>query len=260
MQLSNKKIYKPIIFTATVTAIAVIARTVLMLTAFDKETLFFNNNLLPTVLYAFVLVSAGVIFVMTKRVTTNTSITSTHFSVLSILCAIVSVGLLISEALSSTPTMAIGVITHWGALVSLAFSVPFYLLSSSPRTNSLPSLPLLNIAPVVYLICRLIDCFTSISIKANSYYLFPNVLSLLALAFYVLYNGKLSTLNSRDKGIPMFAYSLLTAMLLLFSAITDFVVPLKITATDILLAALKIVYVIFAVINIVNTLKNNTEE
>ena len=261
MQILSKKLCKPIVITAVITLISVFLRTVLMLVGFNKESLFYKNDIWATLLYAFVLISCVVIFLTSKNITTHQTPRGVAYSTFNLLSAAVMIGLLIAKATSQVPLMTIGRVTHWGAMIFLVISVIFYLLNSSKMTNtSSASMILLNVAPMIYLICQLIDCFTSISIKANSYYLFPDVLSLLALSFYVLYDGKVRTLNSTDNGIPMLAYSLLTILLLSFSVITDLIVPINLTATNVLLSILKIIYVAFSVLTVVKTVKTEAED
>lgn len=261
MQTVSKTIKNSIVITGALTLIAVIARIILMLVGFDSNTLFYKNDLWATLLYIFVLASAVAVFLSTKNITTHKSVGGTSVIILNLMSVLVAIGLLITKCLSTVPEMAISRVTHWGAIFALVISVIFFILKAGKNGQRHTVLiTLLNLAPVIYIICQLIDCFTSVSIRANSYYLFPDILSLLTLAFYVLYEGKIATVSSNEKGVPMFSYSLLMVYLVLFSAIPDFAVQINLTVTSVLLSVLKLIYATFAIIVIIKTLNTKAEE
>lgn len=259
MRNVSKSFIKSIGVTAAIAVISIVLRTVLMSFGFDSTTLFYKNDIWATLLYGFVLISAVMIFIFTRGTTTHARTKGAVDMILKLIAAVISIGLLVSKAISPLPEPAIAKVTHYGALVSLVFAVIFYILDAFAKKRS-SALVLLNVAPVVYLICQLIDCFTSISIKANSYYLFPDVVALLVLAFYVLYDGKTDTISATDKGISMYAYSLITFLFLAFSVVPDLFAPLNLNVTEVLLSALKIVYIVFAVLNIIRISNTKSED
>lgn len=245
MQFFSKKAFTTIIIGISTAALAVVLRVLLMKFGFDYQSLFFDNNTLPTALYIFVLLSALFVLVFSKKVNTFNPINQKADFVLNILCMIAFVVLFFVKLSDSLPEMYILRLTHWGAVISSVASVVFYLLSAVFQNKKTPALPYLNIAPVIYLLCISIDCFTSISVKANSYYLFPHIVSIIFLAFYIINNAKRNNCVY-EKGIPTFSYSIMTMQILAFSVIPDVILIILSDAyfTDPAITILKLTYLV----------------
>ncbi len=260
-QKSNKLIFLSV-FSVIAAIVFSCIRILLMIKGFDFESLFYKNDLPATLLYCFVLIGSLLIYIVSKNNITLTQEKSVVSTLKDILSMIVFVLLFIYGLKQNIYTSGIAQITHYISLVTSLISVFFYVYSafSNRETNFLR---VLNIAPVLYLISELVTTFTVISSRANSYYLFPDVISILVLAYFILHESK-AKFVTENQSTALLSISLISVMILAFSALPDVILVsthrISFSMLYILLTVLKLIYLFFAVYTVFNLTKTSKEE
>lgn len=253
MPKTSKKINLLLLITIAVTIIATALRFTAMYLNFDFETKFFINKALVTFLYAFVLIAVVVIFKASKDVAvSDTNPKDTLSIILNIFSLIIFALIFFIKLKEGTTEVLLEKVTWYVSVVSCLASVCYF---ASSRINS-SFVKVLNLSPVIFLIAELVQTFVSVSSKANSYYLFPNIISLLALAFYILNDGKNKVSDISDDPVPICSFSLITFILLFFSAVPDAVMMItdgfELTKTYVLITVLKLIYLVSTMKTVVN--------
>ena len=270
MQNSSKSKSITVLIVVAITLIACVWRTLLMLFGFDYDTHFFYNNTIATVMYIFVLLSGAIAYYFSKKIDTgkvdNSRCDSTCeilYTILNVLSAVIFATLFYSASTTPLPQMTLGRVTHWVALVSSAFSTIYFLLAVFDKKVNSSIITCFNIAPIIYLLCLSIDCFTSFSTKANSYYLFPHVISIIFLAFYILNKARNNYVAQEQKS-SILPYSLIALLFLTFSFVPDVVILLNermsFSLIDLLITVFKGIYIIISITDIHASAKAKNEE
>ena len=153
-------------------------------------------------------------------------------------------------------------VTWYISVIFSLASVCYYVLN---RIDS-SWVRVLNLCPVIYLIAELVRTFVSVSSKANSYYIFPNIIALLALAFYILNEGKSKVSDISEASSSLYSASLISFVLLIFSALPDIAMMIthgfELTKSYVLITALKLIYLVMNLRTVVKfkTLTENNED
>lgn len=245
MQSSTKNTKLIFIITLALTLTFVIFRSAVMLMGFDFESRFFSSNALATFMYAIVLITSIVIYLISKNVEVSYSV-SEWDKLFDTLCLITFTIISVVKLTQQTPFMPVERVTLTISLLFGILSVVYYALSIFSKNEF--AIRLLNVAPIVYLLSETIYSFVIVSGKANSYYLFADIFSVLILGYYILNKAKTFLGASENKSKIFFAVSLVSIMLISFSLFPDLILLIsgKMTfdATYILISTLKLIYVI----------------
>lgn len=243
--MQNNKKNKVFFATIILAVIFTVLRTVLLYTNFDFDSGFFNVKALATTYYVLLLIVCAVLFAAKKTYTTtkinllNKKGITTFFGVaigimfLALVCINSSVGEVISP---------LEKIARYVCLISSVISVFFYLTSAFIENTFTK---VLNLAPVIYFVFATILSFINQTGFASTYNDFSNVLSLMALAFIVLKDGKYSIDKDFSPVLPIYFMSIIV---LCQSAVPDLITfatgHLDFDMSLAILSVMKIFYVV----------------
>ena len=140
--------------------------------------------------------------------------------------------------------------------LSLISVLSYFVSAFSKEKNTLSSV--LNLAPLLYFAISIVISFISISSKANSYNSFSDILALIAISFFILYEGKPL---EKEEYPSLYAVYLVPILLIAPSVIPDIItiitkeVPITIitTANNII----KLFYLFVIIIKAARTIKEN---
>ncbi len=182
MQNSKNKARSALILTAIYAVIFIALRIALLYNNYDFEEGFFIKRSFATAFYILLCLVVFILIIFKKKFSPlPTTKRYAFLSFFDILLAISFVFLVISL---NSDTQA-----YTFYLIFALFSVVSYLFTALKKEkNTLTSI--LNIAPLFFFLLRIVLSFISVSGKANSYNSFMDIAALIAIAFFILYEGK----------------------------------------------------------------------
>ena len=222
MQNRLKNVFITFALTLSASVIFIAARLTLMFTNFDPNTLFYLSNTPAIITYLLLLIAALTVFILSKGSDTIKSYRNTFFKVSDILLAILFAIFVATSLAELNSPMPIVKITAVISLICALISIIFYFLNAFIKKNT-TAIALLNVMRVLFLSSELIKAFTQVSASANSFYLFPKIISILFLAFFVLTEAKTNLPDASRFSVPMYAVSSVTFLFVSFSVIPDLV-------------------------------------
>lgn len=248
---NTKKTFSRFIVASIFFAVLFTALRILLINFnYDFISGFFSNKLLATCYYILIIaVAVFFYFLKPKYIENKFGITDTVFSVVfALLFIVLTFSTSIREAFN-TPLEAT---MKYIAFASGIISAVHYILSSFVKKKSL--ICLTNIFPVIFFISQSILIFMKQSIQANTYNSFSNSISLIALAFVILYEGKAFLDPSEKRFISM--------RLITFFTVTQAVIPdiiffirkdFNLSFFEIIMTVIQFVYVLYFLIKTFNT-------
>ncbi|MBE6701618.1 MAG: hypothetical protein E7582_07015 [Ruminococcaceae bacterium] len=265
MQEKNKKLTKNLIYLFAITLLFAVLRCLLMILNYNFETGFFHDRLYATALYlSFLVICAAFLFVF-KNKTSDFSYKYNNVKFdfyANLLLSAVFVGIFTTSLLSQNVTTKIELFTKYLSLVTSGVSAFVYFAKSTlSEKTSKKAFQFLNLFPILFLIFQSILQFMEMSGRATTYNLFPNVFSLIILAFFVLNEEKSKILGSASSLLPI---SAITVFSLMFSVIPDVISicmgDLHVNSLKTFILALKLLYIFIAVKHILGFLKEIKED
>ncbi len=268
MQLNRtKKVNISILFLLSCTFL-VLLRTLLLVFGFDFEMKFFTENTLVYPLY----VLYALALILPRFLCKNLTVPFRREKK-SIVCDILfaaMAALFLSLALISFSNISqigensrstINLICNIVAIPTALLSSVYYIMRIfSDKTPSVP-LSLAATCVPVFLSSVLVREFAEISSSSASLYYFPDVMSLLILAFFVLDEGKHFIPNVDENSLKKKFYLFSLPTSLLFSALPDLITILTRLATfgleGIVLLIMKLVFSLYAIAEAVYSVKNS---
>ncbi len=245
--------------TVFVSIFIIIERIASLILNFDFNTLFYNNNFIPTVIYITLLAVSIIIYFKAKGIKLECIKNNSFDVILNILLLISFIMLFIEIINEKTFLIPIQYIIHKISLVASGLSVLCYILSLTYTNKSNSFILFLNIFPTILLASELILTFTQISGKANSYYLFPDIISTLVVAYLILALAKIKAASSGDTN-NFISIALISILCVSVSIIPDmiFIIMQKFVYSykDILFMVIKAIYLMAAVNSILKVIKN----
>jgi len=267
-----KKISTLFVTTLLLAALGVIGRFVLISNYFDAETKFFTNTTFAIIVSVYVILSAVAMYILSKKISYAIPSSGTLPSVLNICASIVFVIILFITLTtkSQLPVNGIEKVTNVISCIAAIMSVIYYSASAvfafSKKNLYTGVFRLMNLSPVLYLASELISTFAKVSGQANSLYYFPYIISILVLAFFIFTDSKSKIIGLSNNRVPVLGYSLVSLIVLPFSAIPDLAlhfkgtVPLsKIEITHCILNLLYFVYITSMLIAKLNAFKEDKQ-
>lgn len=215
----NKKTI--IIITLVLAAFSAVLRGLLVHFNFDFDTCFFNNNNYATAIYIGIILIAVALHFLFKKVSSENDVCEKDANIFDLLLLVLFIVLFFSKVSAKIPLITIEKVAHVISAVAAFCSAVYYAVSYFCYKNlNKELLRLVNLAPVIYLIAILISTFVAISGKANSFYQFPHLLSVLVIAFWILRisKSKIALENSNNNLISL---SAIVVVLVAFSAFPD---------------------------------------
>ncbi len=252
------------IFTLIFTAL----RVVLMAFSFDFDTYLYSNKTIVSVLF---LVFSLFLFSLTffkKAINSKTEIQENLFSeflivIFALLFALLGVSTVMDwssrQAMFYQPMNGVETVTYILAVPCAFISFIYYLTRLFSKNKSSKTLAILALFPVVALASLLTQNFAKISATASSLAHFPNILSLILLAFFILGEGREYLLNSESDG------KYITSLFIAFSSLTFSAIPdlvftlgdkLPLTFTNFVYLALKLAFIVYTVYRIILLIVN----
>ncbi len=241
--------------------ILVLMRTALLIFGFDFETSFFKNDALAYLLYALLIVVSLVSFTMSRNIS-PVSITppkKTLTDVLVSLATVIFICFFVIYVVKATeffapasyernPLKAVSIIL---CLPASALSAVYYALRLFSTKEKGTLLSLFAVSPVIFLSALLLERFATVSASAASLSHFPDIISLLILAFFILAEGKAFIPTNRKTSIIPCSFVTFTA--LVFSAVPDLLTLIigrnALNFEGILFLILKTVFAVYVVTN-----------
>ncbi|MBQ9976757.1 MAG: hypothetical protein IJP16_09620 [Clostridia bacterium] len=220
-----KNVSLAVILTAT---LLVLLRSLLLILGFDFEDAFFKNDALAYSLYALFILGTVLSYFFGKGIKTDFSsveksrareiVLSLATAVFLLLTALYVIKL--SEFSATDVKNPLKSVSYSICLPTAVLSAVYYLLRLFTKKRG-TAISLLALSPVIFLSSLLLERFATVSASASSLSHFPDVMSLLVLAFYMLGEGKSFIPDGTKKSRLPSLFAVFTA--LTFSAIPDLI-------------------------------------
>lgn len=211
--------------------ILVLMRCALLIFGFDFESSFFKNDTLAYLLYALLIGASVVSFVMARNMAPVSitphkkpatdilvSLTAVIFICFAVIYTVKAIGHFNPANYTRNPLKTVSILL---CLPTAILSAVYYVIRLFSTKEKGALLSLFAISPVVFLSSLLLERFATVSASAASLSHFPDVISLLILAFFMLVEGKSFIPTNRKSAI--IPTSLITLTALSFSAIPDLI-------------------------------------
>lgn len=182
MQNSKNKARFTLLLTIILAIIFTALRIVLLYNNYNFEEGFFEKRSLATAFYISLCVVALLLVIFKKKFSETVAIKNKNSNILSFFDILLSLSFLI---------LAVSLVKESNILYTLfAFvsALSYLVLFFKKEKNALTSI--LNLAPLLYFLLCIVFSFISVSGRANSYNSFADIVSLIAIAFFVLFEGK----------------------------------------------------------------------
>lgn len=259
MQIKKKN--KVFIITVIATFLFTVLRCVLLYTDFDFDSGFFSVKPLATFYYITLIVFCALIY-FTKKiyVQDRMSIYATKNVTVffHVILALLFIGLTYISSKGKEITTPLETVAQNICVVSSGLSVIYYAVSAFVDSAFTK---ILNLFPVLFFVSTTILSFIEQTGSANTYNEVSHILSIVALAFIVLEDGKYSIDKNCSSILPVYFIAL---VVLCQSAIPDIITLItKSTAPDInlcLLSVIKIVYAAFMTAKLITKIKTSRED
>lgn len=258
MQKSFFKLTNISVSVLLMSIILIFMRSALLIFGFDFESSFFKSDALAYSLYALLIVSCALAFAMSRSImpTLKNPPKSNLTDVLLSLATIIFVCFFVIYITKALDYFAID---SYGrnplktasfilCIPSSILSTLYYLVRLFASNKKSGPLSLLAVFPVIFLSALLLERFATVSASAASLCHFPDVISLLILAFFILNEGKLFIPNDRRSAI--IPSCLISFIALSFSSVPDLITLLLgrnvLNFEAIIFLILKAVFAIYA--------------
>ncbi len=257
MQNTKKTLSKLFIASIFFAVIFTAFRILLISLNFDFESGFFANKTIATCYYVLV-IAVSVFFYFIKKKSTKDTFGISN-SVFSIVLSLLFIALTLTAPAKDPLATPLEAAMSFIALVSGVMSAFHYIIYAFNKNKSL--IALTNIFPVIFFISKSTIIFMNQSVQANTYYSFSNSISLIALAFALLYEGK-ALIDSSEK-------RLLSLRLVTFFAVTQSVVPdlyffikdkLTLSFSEIITTVIQFTYVLYFIFKTFKTITSDSED
>ncbi len=269
MQYDHTKI-KNVSLAVTLTAtLLILLRSLLLIFGFDFEEAFFKNDTLAYSLYALFILGTVLSYVFGKGIKAEFLSVERSKAVETVLSLAAAVFLLLtvlyitklSEYSVTEIKNPLKSVSYSICLPAAALSAVYYVLRLFTKKNG-TALSLLALCPVIFLSSLLLERFATVSASASSLSHFPDVMSLLILAFYMLGEGKSFIPEGTKKSRLPSLFAVFTA--LTFSAIPDLltlVIPSNILYfEDVCYLLLKLIFIAYVIIEALSFSKSLNKE
>ncbi len=260
MQKTYKKALCSLLTVVIFSVVFAVLRVIMMTKNFDALSGFFINKTPATVLYLSLFAFILIIFCLCKSIRVLPSVASnkaqTIFSAVSagVFLLIAIYCLTESGAETQINKIATGI-----ASVFAILSVVYYF-SKIVSKNTFTAF--LSVSPFIFFLAYLVDYFVTVSGHANTYYLFPDFLSLLVLVYFLLTFGRIEHLNL--DACPIFSVSLISVCALSFSLLPDIYLMLfgagEVNMLSVSIGLFKLINLVLAVCIAVSITKRIKEE
>lgn len=231
MQKSFLKLTNISVSVLLMSAILVFLRCALLIFGFDFETSFFKNDTLAYMLYTLLIGVCAVSLAMSRNISPISiippkqpltdiliSLATVVFVCFAVIYTIKTVGYFRLAPYERNPLKTASFIL---CLPTAVLSAVFYAIRLFSAKEKSSLLSIFALSPVIFLSALLLERFATVSASAASLSHFPDIISLLILAFFMLVEGKaFIPTNGKSAVIPT---SLITFITLSFSAIPDFI-------------------------------------
>jgi len=249
----------------------VLLRCAVLAFGFDFDTSFFKSNTVAYIIYALFIIAVIIPFIIcrkTEEVSYSpvkkgffkdilTAILTTIFFALLILYAVRQ----FSEDLDSYTLLK--TISHYICFVFALLSTVYYAMRLMCEKAKGTLFVLLSTAPSIFLGALLIERFASVAASAASLSHFPDIMSLLILAFFTLSEGKCLIPNFKVKSSRSLAMLLSVSVALSFSAIPDFLSVIamsnSLSVEGVMFLIMKLVFLTYSISETLHFLKDFKE-
>ena len=242
------------------------ARTLLMLLKYDFGTNFYSNDYFPYFIYVVFALFAVILYLMcrslplTENIRTSKSIISKILEALTALIFLIFSMLFVQKVLVLTDTSSYLDRIAFLICAPTAFvSGIFFIIKSFCKKNNIVCV--MALIPSVFFSILLVQGFAGVAKTAASLSYFPDIISTLILAFYLLNRGKALLLNNNEIELrKTFTSQCITFISLSFSAIPDtiFFLANRIEGFDIvniLLLFIKLVFMVYVAVEAISFMK-----
>lgn len=258
MHINKTKYNNFVILTVVLSFIATLSRLTAMIFAFDFKSFFYTNDIIPYSVYIIYIICGTVLYLLGKNFKESdpSPRNKVLYEALLALTTIVFIALAIIGANKSSAYFGnifeertlLKNITNAVYPIFAALSAIYFLLRLFLKNPRRHSLSLLALSPVVFFAILLVERFSVISASATSLSHFPDVISLLFIAFYMLNEGKALIPKENQSSAVSTSIGALCALSLSFSAIPDLIFTVsannELSLEEIFFLILKLIYIV----------------
>lgn len=229
MQKSFDKLKNISVSVLLLSIILVLMRTALLIFGFDFESAFFTNDALAYSLYALLIIICVVSYIMPRDIS-PVSIVAPKNLITDICISLAAVIFICFAVIYTSKNLnwfespernPLKTASYVLCLPTSVLSAVYYLTRLFSKKEKSAAISLLAVCPVIFLSALLLERFATVSASASSLSHFPDIISLLVLAFFILTEGKTFIPTNRTSAIIPCNFITFTA--LAFSALPDFI-------------------------------------